>query len=52
MYLQKLNINDLQSLKGTYDGEMSYAQNKRQQVSSCCICLNTPLQLLLCNIRL
>ena len=32
MYLQKLNISDLQSKEGAYDGEMSYAQNKRQQV--------------------
>ena len=34
MYLQKLNVADLQNKKGTFDGEMSYAQNKRQQVIS------------------
>ncbi|KAM6341341.1 LOW QUALITY PROTEIN: dehydrogenase/reductase SDR family member 12 [Podargus strigoides] len=30
--VQKLNISDLQSGSGTFDGTMVYAQNKRQQV--------------------
>ncbi|XP_021232435.1 dehydrogenase/reductase SDR family member 12 isoform X1 [Numida meleagris] len=32
MLVQKLNISDLQSGSGTFDGAMVYAQNKRQQV--------------------
>ncbi|NWH62996.1 DHR12 reductase, partial [Geococcyx californianus] len=32
MLVQKLNISDLQSGNGTFDGTMVYAQNKRQQV--------------------
>ncbi|KAJ7401967.1 Dehydrogenase/reductase SDR family member 12 [Pitangus sulphuratus] len=32
MLVQKLNISDLQSEKGTFDGTMVYAQNKRQQI--------------------
>ncbi|MEQ2275154.1 Dehydrogenase/reductase SDR member 12 [Xenotaenia resolanae] len=32
MLTQKLNVDDLQSEKGTFDGTMTYAQNKRQQV--------------------
>uniref|UniRef100_A0A8B9QST5 Dehydrogenase/reductase SDR family member 12 n=1 Tax=Anas platyrhynchos TaxID=8839 RepID=A0A8B9QST5_ANAPL len=32
MLVQKLNISDLQSGSGTFDGTMVYAQNKRQQV--------------------
>ncbi|XP_027743953.1 dehydrogenase/reductase SDR family member 12 isoform X2 [Empidonax traillii] len=32
MLVQKLNVSDLQSEKGTFDGTMVYAQNKRQQV--------------------
>uniref|UniRef100_A0A3B4B635 Uncharacterized protein n=1 Tax=Periophthalmus magnuspinnatus TaxID=409849 RepID=A0A3B4B635_9GOBI len=32
MLTQKLNIDDLQFEKGTFDGTMAYAQNKRQQV--------------------
>ncbi|KAG8585132.1 hypothetical protein GDO81_004899 [Engystomops pustulosus] len=32
MLVQKLNILDLQFEKGTFDGTMAYAQNKRQQV--------------------
>uniref|UniRef100_A0A3P8RTR9 Dehydrogenase/reductase (SDR family) member 12 n=1 Tax=Amphiprion percula TaxID=161767 RepID=A0A3P8RTR9_AMPPE len=32
MLTQKLNVDDLQSEKGTFDGTMAYAQNKRQQV--------------------
>ncbi|XP_027530219.1 dehydrogenase/reductase SDR family member 12 isoform X2 [Neopelma chrysocephalum] len=32
MLVQKLNISDLQSENGTFDGTMVYAQNKRQQV--------------------
>uniref|UniRef100_A0AAY4D4Q5 Dehydrogenase/reductase (SDR family) member 12 n=1 Tax=Denticeps clupeoides TaxID=299321 RepID=A0AAY4D4Q5_9TELE len=32
MLVQKLNVDDLQFEKGTFDGTMSYAQNKRQQV--------------------
>ncbi|NWQ79241.1 DHR12 reductase, partial [Columbina picui] len=32
MLVQKLNISDLQSGNGTFDGVMVYAQNKRQQV--------------------
>ncbi|NXX92161.1 DHR12 reductase, partial [Centropus bengalensis] len=32
MLVQKLNISDLQSGIGTFDGTMVYAQNKRQQV--------------------
>ncbi|XP_069737925.1 dehydrogenase/reductase SDR family member 12 isoform X2 [Phaenicophaeus curvirostris] len=32
MLVQKLNISDLQSANGTFDGTMVYAQNKRQQV--------------------
>ncbi|CAL8389178.1 dehydrogenase/reductase SDR family member 12 [Gadus morhua] len=32
MLVQKLNLDDLQFEKGTFDGTMAYAQNKRQQV--------------------
>nr|XP_002132114.1 dehydrogenase/reductase SDR family member 12-like [Ciona intestinalis] len=32
MYTQKLNVKDLQSEKGTFSGDMAYAQQKRQQV--------------------
>ncbi|XP_038862943.1 dehydrogenase/reductase SDR family member 12 [Salvelinus namaycush] len=32
MLVQKMNVDDLQSEKGTFDGTMAYAQNKRQQV--------------------
>lgn len=32
MLVQKLNKDDLQFEKGTFDGTMAYAQNKRQQV--------------------
>ncbi|GAA6225220.1 dehydrogenase/reductase SDR family member 12 isoform X1 [Lates japonicus] len=32
MLTQKLNTDDLQFEKGTFDGTMAYAQNKRQQV--------------------
>ncbi|XP_055556322.1 dehydrogenase/reductase SDR family member 12-like [Falco biarmicus] len=32
MLVQKLNLSDLQSENGTFDGTMVYAQNKRQQV--------------------
>ncbi|KAK5613239.1 Dehydrogenase/reductase SDR member 12 [Crenichthys baileyi] len=32
MLTQKLNVDDLQLEKGTFDGTMAYAQNKRQQV--------------------
>ncbi|XP_040439995.1 dehydrogenase/reductase SDR family member 12 isoform X1 [Falco naumanni] len=32
MLVQKLNVSDLQSENGTFDGTMVYAQNKRQQV--------------------
>lgn len=32
MYLQKLDPKNLQSREGKFDGEMVYAQNKRQQV--------------------
>lgn len=32
MLVQKLNVDDLQMEKGTFDGTMAYAQNKRQQV--------------------
>ncbi|XP_061580324.1 dehydrogenase/reductase SDR family member 12 [Cololabis saira] len=32
MLTQKLNVEDLQFEKGTFDGTMAYAQNKRQQV--------------------
>nr|XP_057938697.1 dehydrogenase/reductase SDR family member 12 [Doryrhamphus excisus] len=32
MLTQKLDVDDLQSEKGTFDGTMVYAQNKRQQV--------------------
>lgn len=32
MLVQKLIVDDLQSEKGTFDGTMVYAQNKRQQV--------------------
>ncbi|NXX74109.1 DHR12 reductase, partial [Urocolius indicus] len=32
MLVQKLNVSDLQSAGGTFDGTMVYAQNKRQQV--------------------
>ncbi|XP_054643169.1 dehydrogenase/reductase SDR family member 12 isoform X2 [Dunckerocampus dactyliophorus] len=32
MLTQKLNVDDLQCEKGTFDGTMAYAQNKRQQV--------------------
>ncbi|NXE46820.1 DHR12 reductase, partial [Casuarius casuarius] len=32
MLVQKLNISDLQSVNGTFDGTTVYAQNKRQQV--------------------
>ncbi|XP_064264974.1 dehydrogenase/reductase SDR family member 12 isoform X6 [Passer domesticus] len=32
MLVQKLNISDLQSESGSFDGTMVYAQNKRQQV--------------------
>ncbi|XP_063049220.1 dehydrogenase/reductase SDR family member 12 isoform X2 [Engraulis encrasicolus] len=32
MLVQKLNFEDLQFEKGTFDGTMAYAQNKRQQV--------------------
>ncbi|XP_068021308.1 dehydrogenase/reductase SDR family member 12 isoform X1 [Melanerpes formicivorus] len=32
MLVQKLNLSDLQSANGTFDGTMVYAQNKRQQV--------------------
>ncbi|XP_024141879.1 dehydrogenase/reductase SDR family member 12 [Oryzias melastigma] len=33
MLTQKLNMDDLQFEKGTFDGTMAYAQNKRQQVT-------------------
>ncbi|XP_076603909.1 dehydrogenase/reductase SDR family member 12 [Chaetodon auriga] len=33
MLTQKLNVDDLQFEKGTFDGTMAYAQNKRQQVT-------------------
>ncbi|CAJ0917853.1 unnamed protein product [Ranitomeya imitator] len=33
MLVQKLNVGDLQFEKGTFDGTMAYAQNKRQQVT-------------------
>ncbi|KAF7657709.1 hypothetical protein LDENG_00022860 [Lucifuga dentata] len=32
MLTQRLNVDDLQVEKGTFDGTMAYAQNKRQQV--------------------
>ncbi|XP_034549572.1 dehydrogenase/reductase SDR family member 12 [Notolabrus celidotus] len=32
MLTQKMNVDDLQVEKGTFDGTMAYAQNKRQQV--------------------
>ncbi|XP_062312467.1 dehydrogenase/reductase SDR family member 12 [Osmerus eperlanus] len=32
MLVQKMTVEDLQSEKGTFDGTMVYAQNKRQQV--------------------
>ncbi|XP_036432129.1 dehydrogenase/reductase SDR family member 12 isoform X2 [Colossoma macropomum] len=32
MLVQKLDVEDLQFEKGTFDGTMAYAQNKRQQV--------------------
>ncbi|XP_056291804.1 dehydrogenase/reductase SDR family member 12 [Pseudoliparis swirei] len=32
MFTQKLNVDDLQFEKGTFDGTAAYAQNKRQQV--------------------
>ncbi|KAM3935023.1 dehydrogenase/reductase SDR family member 12 isoform 2-T2 [Leptodactylus fuscus] len=32
MLVQKLDVSDLQFQKGTFDGTMAYAQNKRQQV--------------------
>ncbi|XP_056107904.1 dehydrogenase/reductase SDR family member 12 [Rhinichthys klamathensis goyatoka] len=32
MLVQKLNVEDLQFEKGSFDGTMAYAQNKRQQV--------------------
>lgn len=32
MLTQKLNVDDLQFEKGSFDGTMAYAQNKRQQV--------------------
>lgn len=32
MLVQKLNVEDLQFEKGTFDGTMAYAQNKRQQI--------------------
>ncbi|XP_018595384.2 dehydrogenase/reductase SDR family member 12 [Scleropages formosus] len=32
MLVQRLNVGDLQFEKGTFDGTMAYAQNKRQQV--------------------
>lgn len=32
MLVQKLNVEDLHFEKGTFDGTMAYAQNKRQQV--------------------
>uniref|UniRef100_A0A8C4QEA5 Dehydrogenase/reductase (SDR family) member 12 n=1 Tax=Eptatretus burgeri TaxID=7764 RepID=A0A8C4QEA5_EPTBU len=32
MLVQKLNVEDLQHERGTFDGTMVYAQNKRQQV--------------------
>ncbi|KAM6985277.1 dehydrogenase/reductase SDR family member 12 [Aplochiton taeniatus] len=32
MLVQKLNMDDLQMEKGSFDGTMAYAQNKRQQV--------------------
>ncbi|KAI3356083.1 hypothetical protein L3Q82_017346 [Scortum barcoo] len=32
MLTQKMNVEDLQFEKGTFDGTMAYAQNKRQQV--------------------
>ncbi|TRZ02752.1 hypothetical protein DNTS_005431, partial [Danionella cerebrum] len=32
MLVQKLNVEDLQCEKGSFDGSMVYAQNKRQQV--------------------
>ncbi|XP_062861982.1 dehydrogenase/reductase SDR family member 12 isoform X2 [Trichomycterus rosablanca] len=32
MLVHKLNVDDLQFEKGTFDGTMAYAQNKRQQV--------------------
>lgn len=32
MLTQKMNVDDLQFEKGTFDGTMAYAQNKRQQV--------------------
>ncbi|KAG5282821.1 hypothetical protein AALO_G00034980 [Alosa alosa] len=33
MLVQKLNVEDLQFEKGSFDGTMAYAQNKRQQVT-------------------
>ncbi|KAL0963678.1 hypothetical protein UPYG_G00309430 [Umbra pygmaea] len=32
MLVQKLNVDDLQTEKGSFEGTMAYAQNKRQQV--------------------
>ena len=32
MLTQKLNLGDLQTEKGSFDGTMVYAQNKKQQV--------------------
>ncbi|XP_053564355.1 dehydrogenase/reductase SDR family member 12 [Bombina bombina] len=32
MLVQKLDVSDLQFEKGTFDGTMAYAQNKRQQI--------------------
>ncbi|CAB1328772.1 unnamed protein product [Coregonus sp. 'balchen'] len=32
MLVQKMKVDDLQSERGTFDGTMAYAQNKRQQV--------------------
>lgn len=33
MFTSKLNVKDLQTEKGSFDGTMVYAQNKRQQVN-------------------
>lgn len=35
MLTQKLNVDDLQFEKGTFDGTMAYAQNKVANFSSC-----------------
>ena len=32
MYTQKLDVENIQNLKGNFDGTFVYAQNKRQQV--------------------